>query len=145
MTERAEIARTLFQLGTLPFIVFGLFHALAAVSDAVRPRLFTPVNDHVREAMAATGLAFTRRTSMWLAWLGFNISHGMGACCFGVVLLLLARHDFALVLSVRPLMPLALGVSLAYFALALRFWFYAPALGSALGAVCFALAYTLAS
>ena len=32
MTDRAEFARALFQLGTLPFIVFGLFHALAALS-----------------------------------------------------------------------------------------------------------------
>ena len=42
-------------------------------------------------------------------------------------------------------MPLALCGSLAYLALALRFWFYVPAVGSALGAACFALAYTLAS
>ncbi len=145
MTDRTEVARLLFQLGTLPFIVAGLFHALAALADVVHPRTFAPVNNGVREAMAATGFGLTERTSMWLAWLGFNISHGMGACCFGTMLLLISRHDFALVLSMKPLLPLALGVSLAYLALALRFWFYLPAVGSGLGAACFALAYALTS
>jgi hypothetical protein len=41
-------------------------------------------------------------------------------------------------------MPLAIGMSLAYLQLSIRFWFYGPALGSALGAACFTLSWVLA-
>jgi len=141
--EHSESARYFFQLGTLPFIMAGLLHALGSVGDVISPRFFTPVNDEVRQSMSQTGMRFTQRTSMWLAWLGFNISHGLGAFAFGLICLLISIHDFALVTTLKPLLPFTILMSLSYFLLAIRFWFYAPAIATGLGAVCFILAYLM--
>jgi hypothetical protein len=80
---------------------------------------------------------------MWRAWLGFNISHGLGLTAFGLLLLLLAASDFEKVSGTGGLMPVTLGVSAAYLALALRYWFYGPVIVVTLATACFAVAYAL--
>lgn len=142
--EHNEIARYFFQLGTVPFIVGGFLHALGSVGDVVQPRLFTPINDEVRRLMSQTGLRLTQRTSMWLAWLGFNISQGLGAFAFGLICLFISIHDFTLVTALKPFLPFTVFMSLSYFLLAIRFWFYVPAIATGLGTGCFVLAYLMA-
>ena len=77
---------------------------------------------------------------MWRAWLGFNISHGLGLFAFGLVCLLMGAYDFDLVVDIEPMRPLTIAVSAAYLALSLRFWFYVPTLTIGAGAGCFAIA-----
>ena len=62
------------------------------------------------------------------------------AFAFGLLCLLIAVHDFALVTIVGALRPLTIAVSGAYFALALRFWFYVPALVTGGACACFTIA-----
>lgn len=141
--EQSEVARYFFQLGTLPLMVAGFLHALGSVGDVVQPRLFIPVNDEVRRLMSQTGLRLIRRTSMWLAWLGFNISHGLGAFGFGLLCLLISVHDFETVKTLKPFLPFTIFRSLSYFLLAIRFWFYAPAIATGFSTACFALSYLM--
>jgi hypothetical protein len=80
---------------------------------------------------------------MWRAWLGFNISHGLGACIFGLLCLLIAVHDFSLVQSVGAIQPLTIAVSATYLALSIRFWFWGPALITGISTACFVIAAAL--
>lgn len=138
-----EIARLLFQVGAAVYVALGGVHLLVTTVDMVRPRFLTPRDDEVRQAMRGSGLALTDRMSMWRAWLGFNASHGLGVLFFGLVLLLIAAQDFDLVLTLRFLMPLAVSMSVVYTLLAIRFWFYAPAVASALAMACFTVSFAM--
>src|SRR5207237_5866649 len=94
-------ARSWFILGTLPMIVAGGAHVLLVLADEVRPTFLTPVDDSLRPRLESTTIRFRllfpggrgSARSMWRAWLGFNISHGLGLLTTGVVLLSLALHD----------------------------------------------------
>lgn len=87
--------------------------------------------------MAAARLRLAPSTTIWRAWLGFNLSHSLGLLVFGGILAWLSFHDFHVVASSALLQLIAVGVSIAYALLAVRFWFWAPAIASTLGAACF--------
>ena len=93
--------------------------------------------------MLKSTLALTKQTTMWRAWVGFNISHGMGVLFFGLIYLMLALNDFNLLITVGLLPCLALAVSVAYFVLSVKYWFSAPSIGTGIGAACFLLSLLL--
>jgi hypothetical protein len=136
-------ARALVEIGAFLLAVMGAFHAAMSLADDFKPRRFTPQNDDVRRRMNETSVRISRRSNMWKAWIGFNISHGLGAFAFGAIFFLIALHDFHLLTAFKPLMLLGVCVSLAYFLTALRYWFYVPAIGTGIGFACFAAAYAL--
>lgn len=142
--EQSELAIQLFRLGAFLPVAMGAGHALLALLDTVTPRFFTPRDDQVRLAMTRTTLGLTRRMSVWRAWLGFNLSHSLGLVSFGLALLLISFTNPELLLGSTPLAFLAITASLAYFVLAIRFWFYAVAIGAALSFLCLALSRFLA-
>lgn len=82
---------------------------------------------------------------MWRLWLGFSISHGIGAFVFGLVCLLIAVHDFMLVEHIGAMRPLTVAVSATYFVLSLGFWFYVPAILTTGATACFAVAAVLST
>lgn len=130
-------ARYLFILGTVPFILLGAIHIIYSVRDTWSPKKLTPYDDSVRVSMQKSTLALTRQTTMWRAWLGFNISHGIGVLFFGLIYLTLALSDFTLITKVTLLPYLAFAVSFSYFVLSVKYWFHIPTIGSGIGAACF--------
>ena len=136
-------ARYFFILGALPFILLGAAHILLSLRDARTPRKLTPYDDSVRIAMQNSTLVLTRQTSMWRAWLGFNISHGIGVLFFGLVYLILGLGDAAVLSKIAALRILAFAVSASYLVLSIKYWFHIPAIGSAIGAACFLAALLL--
>lgn len=130
------MSRALFLLGSGIFVLLGCAHGLLTLRDLVSPRSFTPTEPSVRDAMAKAPLAFAPQTTVWLSWLGFNLSHSLGLLVFGVVFGALALRDVAWLQAnpVLRLMPAV--VALLYAVLAIRFWFWAPAVASALGCAC---------
>jgi len=64
-----------------------------------------------------------RAHNMWRAWLGANLTHGLGLLVFALLLAAIAMHDYALVPAIPGIRPLSIGVSLTYAVIALRFWF----------------------
>jgi hypothetical protein len=130
-------AKYLFILGTVPFILLGAIHILYSVRDTWSPKTLTPYDDSVRVSMQRSSLALTRQTTMWRAWLGFNISHGIGVLFFGLIYLTLAISDFALITRITLLQYFALIVSVSYLVLSVKFWFHIPTIGSGIGAACF--------
>jgi hypothetical protein len=149
----ASAAQAWFIAGAIPLMVAGAGHALAALFDTVRPTFFVPIDDSVRSAMEGTSFRFRRMwprandvtPSMWRLWLGFNISHGLGALIFGLLSLLIAAHNFTLVESIDAVLPLTIAFSAAYLALSLRFWFYVPAIVTGVATACFTVATVLSA
>lgn len=133
-------AKTYFRLGTFPMILFGGVHFLLALGDAVRPTFFVPVDESARVAMEATHIALTSRMSVWPAWRGFHISHGLGVGLLGLLLFLVASSRFKFVHDSTAFVLIALFASGVLLATSLAFWFYAPSIGMAVSFVCFAVA-----
>lgn len=149
----ADAAQAWFVAGTLPLIVAGGMHAVAAVVDAVRPTFFTPIDDDARPATQGTGIRLRRMfragsgetPSMWSVWLGIHISHGLGVCAFGLLCLLIALHDITLVEQIPGLRLLTIAFPATYLLLSLRFWFYGPTLVTGLSTASFTVAAVIGS
>ena len=137
-------AQTWFIAGTIPLIVAGGLHALAALLDTVRPTFFAPIDTAAQPAIERTGIRLRRmfsggngkRFSLWSVWFGIHISHGLGVFTFGLLCLLIAVHDFGLVGEIDGLRLLTIAFPAAFFALSLRFWFYGPAIVTGSSTIC---------
>lgn len=144
-------AQVWFIAGTIPFMLAGGIHALATLLDTARPMFFAPIDRSVLPALTDTGIRFRQMfpggsgatPSMWRAWLGFNISHGLGLFTFGLLCLLVGTYNFDLVEDIDAMRPVTTAVSAAYLALSFRFWFYVPTATIGLGTACFAVASVL--
>lgn len=151
MFSSSDATQAWFIAGTIPFLVGGGAHALLTLVDAIRPTYFTPTEDSVRPEVEATGIRFRRlvpggdhgRPSMWRAWLGFNISHGLGVFAFALLALVIAIEEPDLLARAEAIVLVALVVSAAYLLVALRFWFWLPVLIAASSTASFAVAAAL--
>jgi hypothetical protein len=147
-----DAAQASFIAGAIVFMVAGGLHALGALLDTVRPTFFAPVEDPVIPVMEGIGMRFRRlfpgdpaRPSMWRFWLGFNVSHGLGAFTFGSFSLLIAACDFKLVDRIDAIRPLTIAVSAAYLAISLRYWFYAVVIITGAATACFIVSAVLSA
>jgi hypothetical protein len=145
-------AQVWFIAGAIVFMVAGGLHALGALFDTVRPTFFAPIEDSVKAVMQGTGMRFrglvpgdAAKQSMWRFWLGFNVSHGLGAFAFGLFSLLIAAHDFQLVDRIDAIRPLTIAVSATYLAISLRYWFYGVVVVTGTATVCFIVAAVLSA
>ena len=143
----AGAAQAWFIAGTVVLMLPGGLHVLATLLDTVRPTFFTPVEASAKAAVEGTPIRFggSAAPSMWRAWLGFNISHGLGVFTFGLLCLLIATHDFELVERIDAIRPLTIAFSAAYLAVALRFWFYIPVIITGTATACFTIAAVLSA
>ena len=130
-------SKSLFIAGSLPFILLGALHIVYTLVDIRTPRKLAPFKDEVRLAMLGCTLKMTKQTNMWRAWLGFNLSHGLGALFFGLMYLIIAEADFGLLLKIKPLLYLAPIIALCYLLLAIKYWFNIPVIGATIGLSCF--------
>jgi hypothetical protein len=130
-----------------PLILAGGLHILYTLVDTVRPTYFAPRDRALVPALEGSRMRFGGRAapSMWRAWLGFNISHGLGVLAFGLLCLLIATYDFSTVERIDAIRPLAIVFSGTYLALSLRFWFYAPAIITGISTTCFVVATVLSA
>ncbi len=87
--------------------------------------------------MTEQTLLLTRRTNLWLTWVGFNLSHSLGAVLFGVVTLLVGRNPETFGANWGAFIPLAIVVSGVYLAIGVRCWFRTPIIGIIISSVCF--------
>ena len=137
------VNRAIFIIGTLPFILLGAIHIIYILIDIKTPRKLVPFDDGVRILMRKSTLKLTRQTTMWRAWLGFNLSHGIGVLFFGLIYLIFAVLDFGVLVRITPLLYLATLVALCYLILSIKYWFHIPAIGAGIGFACFVVALFL--
>ena len=131
------MSELLFLVGAALFGLLGVAHGVLTLRDMHLPRSFTPTDDNLRRAMAEAALRLAPRTTMWDAWLGFNLSHSLGLVIFGAFFGGLVFSDFDMVAKNRFLQSGAVIAGLIYVVLALRFWFWVPAVLLAVGTLCF--------
>jgi hypothetical protein len=131
----------LLVIGGCIFGVLGLLHAVYTFADTRNPRRLAPKDPAVLRSMSATSVRLSGgATTMWRAWLGFNFSHSLGVLMFSAACIAAGAALPGLALpKAALLLPVAIG--LAYLWLAIRYWFRIPAIGIALGTLCFAAAW----
>lgn len=128
--------RYLFIAGAVPFLILGTLHIIYTLMDTDRPRRIAPRDPHLLEQMRAGTLFLTRQTTVWRAWIGFNLSHGLGVVLFAAVLIHGAALHFDAVRSAAPELLIAAPVIASlYFLMSLRYWFRIPSIGTGVGAV----------
>src|SRR4051812_41889359 len=113
------VSRTMFIMGTLPFILLGAIHIIYTLIDIKTPRKLVPFDDNVRILMQKSTPKLTRQTTMWRAWVGFNISHGIGVLFFGLIYFIIAVLDFSILVRITPLLYLATMIALCYLILSI--------------------------
>jgi hypothetical protein len=91
---------------------------------------FSPREEQLETAMKQVAPRISSETTMWKAWVGFHISHSMGALLFGLVYgyLVVCRWEVlqrSYFLGVTGLLML-----LGYVVVARIFWFKAPLIGA---------------
>ncbi len=138
-----EVSRYLFLAGSLPFLFLGSAHAIATPLRPDTSRGLSPADPALIDFMSTASVRLTRRTTMWLAWIGFNLSHSLGAVLFGLVVLLVGRSDVSFRAEAPYFGPLAVIVSGVYLVLAVRYWFRTPIVGCGLSFVLFLLSWAL--
>jgi hypothetical protein len=137
------LCRYLFLAGGLPFVVLGLLHARATPLATADRKGLSPADPALAEAMARGRVLMTRRVDLWSGWVGFNLSHSLGAVAFGAFVLLLGRSAESFAGQAAYAVPLAAAVSGAFLAIGVRYWFRTPIVGCAFAFGCFALSWIL--
>jgi hypothetical protein len=140
-----ELSRYLFMAGGLPFLLLGLAHAFTTPRDVGEAKGLSPADGEVARAMSRTTILLTRRTNMWLAWVGFNFSHALGAVFFGVAVLVIARSHSSFAAQAGLFGPLAIAVASAYLVLAINYWFRTPIAGCAVSLALFVSSWVLST
>lgn len=132
-----DLSRYLFVAGAVPFLILGAAHAFATPWTPEQSKGLSPADPAVRNEMVRTTLLLTRRTTLWLTWVGFNLSHGLGLVLFGTVVLLIGRSEAVFAREAAVFLPLAVVVSAAYLILGVKFWFRTPIAGVAVSLALF--------
>ena len=136
-------SRCFFLLGALPLLFLGVVHAAMTPHTTARDQGLSPRDPSVRQAMERDTILLTRRTSVWLAWVGFNLSHSLGVLILGAVVLLCGRSRASFEAQACVFIPFALLVSVSYLVLAVRYWFKAPAVWMSFASACFLISWVL--
>jgi hypothetical protein len=139
----SEASRYCFLAGAIPFLLLGVAHALATPLAPGDRKGLSPRDPHLAESMRATTPRLTSRTDLWLAWVGFNLSHSLGAVAFAAFVLAVGLVPGAYAASSSVCVPLATIVAAAYLALGILYWFRTPIAGCALSLACFVAAWIL--
>lgn len=139
----ADLARYFFLAGASPYLLLGIAHALATPLAPGDRKGLSPRDPQLAESMRATTPRLTRRTDIWLAWVGFNLSHSLGAVAFAAFVLAVGLTPGAFASASSVCVPLAAVVSAAYLVLGIRYWFRTPIIGCALSFACFLAAWVL--
>ena len=131
------LTKYLYIAGCIPFLVLGILHTVYKIADTHSPKKLIPYKSGVMGLMKESTLAITKETNMWRAWVGFNISHGIGILFFSATYLYLSISYISFLESSLFFMSAAPIISLTYLVLSKKYWFSIPTIGSAIGLLCF--------
>jgi hypothetical protein len=132
-----ELSRYLYLAGALPFLVLGTAHAFATPRAPADDKGLSPSDPQLAEAMARSGLRLTRRTDMWRAWVGFNLSHSLGLVVFAAFVFVTGRSAPVFAAEAHIGIPFAFVVAAGYLWLARKYWFRTPLIGCLLAVLLF--------
>lgn len=133
----------LLAMAGLIYLALGALHAVFTVLDERNPRRLAPDDPAVTTAMQTSRVRLSRgATTMWQAWISFNLTHSIAALLFGTVCLIVTAHMGIVVFM--PWTLFALTATSALFALiGLRYWFGVPRAGTLIATALLAVAWVL--
>jgi hypothetical protein len=135
-----ELGRWAYLAGAVPYVVLGTLHAFATPLTTTARRGLSPADPALAAAMKASRVLLTRRVDVWTGWVGFNLSHSLGAVGFGAFVVITGRTPEVFAMNASLAVPLALAVSLAYLVLGVRYFFRTPIVGICMASALFAAA-----
>lgn len=116
--------------------IFGVLGAVHFVYTVFTEK-FSPYDASVLAAMHRTSPRLTKQTTMWRAWVGFNISHSLGAMLLAAVYIPLALNYFEIIRDSLWFSGLPMIVAMSYLILAKKYWFKVPFVGLLISLICF--------
>ena len=137
MSAPSELSRYLFLAGAMPFIFLGTAHAVFTPLKASDKKPLSPRDPQLIGAMTREHVILTRRVDLWSIWVGFNLSHSLGAVLFGVFAIVIGRSAESFAAQAAVCVPLATAVAATYLAIGLAYWFNRPNSGIAISLACF--------
>jgi len=96
---------------------------------------FYPRDAELKTRLESVSPVLTRRTTMWKAWIGFEISHALGLLLFAAVYGYLAVFRLAVLIGSPFLLVAGAAFLLTYLILSRVYWFRAPLRAIALALV----------
>jgi hypothetical protein len=133
----------LLGIAGLVYLLLGGLHAVYTLLDIRNPRRIVPDDPAVIASMQGSKIRLTRgESTVWQGWVGFNLSHSLGALLFAAACFSVAASLRLLAFSPWALFALA-AVSALYLALAVRYWFRIPIVGTALATACLTAAWLI--
>lgn len=125
--------------GSAIFVFLGIAHGVFTFQSTPSFGPMTPTDKQVQAAMAipgGLGMAPDMDSTLWKAWVGFNLSHALGVVLSGAVIGAPAIVDFQSALGNPGWLATALVLPPTYLAISRQYWFEKPTqaitLGSAL-------------
>ncbi len=123
--------------GSAIFLLLGVGHAVFTFQSKPDGGPMMPTDPETLAAMSRSGglgLAPHLDTTLFRAWVGFNLSHSLGVIAIALILMANAFDDLGAAVGKVWFLVLAFGAPALYFFLAINFWFDKPRDGIALGA-----------
>jgi hypothetical protein len=125
------------------YCTLGFLHLVFTVLDERNPRRLAPDDPAVVTAMQNSTMRLSRgATTMWRAWISFNLTHSLAAIMLGSACLIVMAHLGLFVFSPWGLFALA-GVSGIFALIGLKYWFGVPRAGTLIATASLAAAWAL--
>ena len=138
-----ELSRYLYLAAAAPFLILGTAHALATPLTKSQRKGLSFREPTLAEAMEGSSVLLTRRTNVWLAWVGFNLSHSLGVLILGAFVVAIGVSPARFARDAVVFQPLAVAAAAAYLLIGLKYWFRTPIAGCALSLSLFAASWAL--
>jgi hypothetical protein len=141
--DQPMMVGALLGLAGLVYLLLGTLHAVYTLLDIRNPRRIVPDDPGVITAMQNSKIRLTRgESTIWQGWVGFNLSHSLGALMFAAACFVVAASLRILAFSPWALFALA-AVSALYLLMAVQYWFRIPIVGTALATACLTAAWLI--
>lgn len=122
------LAQVLLIASAVILLLLGTLHLFYTVAS----NKFSPRDQELESRLKSVSPVISRQTTMWKAWVGFNLSHSIGAIFFGAVYCYLALAHALILFQSYVLLGLGATVLIGYLVLAKLYWFSVPFRGIAL-------------
>ena len=133
------IAKDIWELGSLIFIILGSIHLLYTfLTDK-----FSSKNEKAVTEMKSSHPILTKETTIWKAWIGFNASHSIGAIFIGVMNIYVVSKFFTVLQNDIFFFTFNILTVGLYLWLAKNYWFRIPFFGILLTFICFLTSFIL--
>jgi len=132
-------ARILMVLSASIIFTLGVVHLVYTFWG---PKL-TPRDPALEVSMSQTSPVITKETTMWRAWVGFNVSHSMRLILFGLVFGFLALAHGQLLFQSPFLLVVGLAMLGGLVVLCKVYWFSAPFTGVSISLACYVASIAL--